>query len=92
MRPMKVFESSVSPKGQITIPLEVRRRFGIKPKDKVAIRVEDDQVTLAPATSALDAGFQSIPALSPRRSWEEVTELAADDHAQQAAREGLPHR
>lgn len=46
---------------------------------------------LMPATP-LDEGYQSIPALDPLRGWDEVTELAADEHAQHAAREGLPSR
>jgi AbrB family looped-hinge helix DNA binding protein len=86
---MKEFESSVSPKGQITLPLEVRRRWGIKAKDKVAIQVEDDRVTLAPARSALETIYRSVPALPRPLSVEEMTEIAAEEHAQHAAREGL---
>ncbi len=37
---MARFVSSVSPKGQITIPSEIRKRFGIKPKDELAFEVE----------------------------------------------------
>ena len=51
-----------------------------------------DVALLMPLTSALDAGYQSIPALSPSRSWDEVTEIAAEEHARHAAREGLPNR
>jgi hypothetical protein len=36
----------------------------------------------------LDEGYQSIPALDPPHSWDEVTELAADEHAQHVAQEG----
>ena len=38
--PEHVMESSVSPKGQVTIPVEIRRLLGVKPKDKVVFRVE----------------------------------------------------
>lgn len=86
---MKEFESSVSPKGQITLPLEVRRRWGIKAKDKVAIHVDDDVVTLAPARAALATIYQSVPALPRSLSVEEMTEIAAEEHAQHVAREGL---
>jgi AbrB family looped-hinge helix DNA binding protein len=95
---MKEFESSVSPKGQITLPLEVRRRWGLKAKDRVAIRIDEDQVIIAPAAattpapSTLDAIYQSVPALAPPRPWREVTRLAADEHAHEAAREGLSER
>ena len=78
-------------KGQSTLPLEARRRWGIKAKDKVTIQVEDDMVTLVPARSALETIYQSVPALSRPMTVEEMTELAAEEHAQHAAREGLPH-
>ena len=82
----------MSPKGQITIPSEVRQRLGLKPKDKVAIQVGDRQVTIAPAGSALDESYQSIPALATPRTWKEATQIAAEEHARDAAREGLPDR
>ena len=95
---MRAYESSLSPKGQITLPLEVRRRWGLKAKDRVAICVDGDHVTVAPAhehaptRSPLDEIYQSVPPLSPQRSWREVAALAAEEHAHEAAREGLSHR
>jgi len=83
------YESSVSPKGQITIPLEVRKRLGIKPRDKVTIHVEDELVTLAPARASLELIHQSVPALPRNLTTEEMTQIAADEHAQDVAREGL---
>ena len=59
-------------------------------RPRVLRRGDKDVAVLMPATSALDEGYQSIPALTPPRSWDEVTQLAADEHAQHAAQEGLP--
>jgi len=86
------FLSSVGPKGQLTIPYEVRKELGIKPKDKVAVQVEKDHLTIIPARSQLDAIYQFVPSLKPPRTWEEVTELAGEEHAQHVATEGLAHR
>ncbi|HTE87050.1 MAG TPA: AbrB/MazE/SpoVT family DNA-binding domain-containing protein [Dehalococcoidia bacterium] len=86
------YESSVSPKGQITIPLEVRRRLGIKPRDKVTIHVEDEVVTLAPARDSLESIYKSVPALPRHLTTEEMTEIAAEEHARHAANEGLRQR
>jgi AbrB family looped-hinge helix DNA binding protein len=86
---MQEYYSSVSPKGQITIPAEVRRLLNVKPRDRVAIVVEGKVVKLAPARSRLDASFQAVPAISPARTLEEMAEIAADEHAQHVAREGL---
>ncbi|MCL4543761.1 MAG: AbrB/MazE/SpoVT family DNA-binding domain-containing protein [Chloroflexi bacterium] len=87
---MKEFLSSVSPKGQITLPVEVRRRLGIKPKDQVVIDLEQDSVRIRPAPrqSFLDS-YRTIPALPRRLSVEEMTEIAAEEHAEEAAREGF---
>ncbi len=85
---MKVFESSVSPKGQITLPLEVRRRWGIKAKDRVAIHVEGERVTIMPVRSPVDESYGVLPQLSRRISVEEMTEIAAEEHAQDIIRDG----
>lgn len=87
---MKEFLSSVSPKGQITLPMEVRRRLGIKPKDQVAIDLEQDSVRIRPTKrqSFLDS-YQAIPALPRHLSVEEMTEIAAEEHAEAAAKEGV---
>lgn len=86
---MRQFQSSMSPKGQITIPLEVRRQWGIKPRDRVTIRVQDGAVMLYPARSPVEESFGAVPPLARELTVEEMTEIAADEHAQETAREGL---
>jgi antitoxin PrlF len=41
--------STISSKGQITVPLEVRNRLGLKPGDRVEFVVEENRTTLRPA-------------------------------------------
>ena len=84
---MKEFLSSISTKGQITLPAEIRSRLGLKPKDKVAISIAEDGVVVKPARADLRAGFGSIPALKTPRTLEQLTEIAADEHAEQAVRQ-----
>jgi AbrB family looped-hinge helix DNA binding protein len=86
---MKEMLSSVSPKGQVTLPVEIRRSLGIKPKDKVAFRLEQGKVEITPAPSPLADSYQAIPALKPPRSWKEIEALVSEEIAQDAAREGL---
>lgn len=85
----QAMESSVSPKGQVTIPVEIRRLLGVRPRDKVAVRVEDGRVELRPVRSALDELYQSVPALAEPRSWDEVKAVAREERAEAAAKEGL---
>ena len=86
---MKVFESSLSPKGQITIPLEVRQRWRVKAKDRITFEVDGDRVTILPARSPVDESFGAVPPLPHPLSVEEMTEIAAEEHARDAVREGL---
>lgn len=76
--PARQHIASVTSKGQVTIPIVVRKLLGIAPHDKVAFVVEADQVRLALATSvvARTAGVlrSEQPALSP-----EAEQAAAED-------------
>jgi antitoxin PrlF len=41
--------STISSKGQITVPLEVRKRLGLKTGDRVEFVEEDKRTTIRPA-------------------------------------------
>lgn len=68
-------QSSVSPKGQITIPVEIRKMLGVKPKDKVSFEVEDGKVNLVPARFTLESVFGSVP---PPTRTEDLEQLSSD--------------
>lgn len=46
---MKLPSSTISSKGQITVPLEIRLRLGLKEGDRVEFVVEEGQTILRPA-------------------------------------------
>lgn len=86
---MREFTSSVSPKGQITLPLEIRRRLGIKVKDRVAVTLEGDEVKVRPLVSVVEATYQAVPALVPPLEWKEIERIAHEDAAGDVAREAM---
>ena len=47
---MKAY-SSISSKGQVTVPQEIRRRLGLSTGDRVEFVVEGDKTVLRPARS-----------------------------------------
>lgn len=56
--------STVTSKGQITIPLEVRQRLGLRPGSRVNfVPTEDGSYELVPATGTVAAlkGLVSVP-------------------------------
>jgi AbrB family looped-hinge helix DNA binding protein len=86
---MKEYISSVSPKGQVTLPIEIRKQLGIKPKDKVALSIDEGSIKVIPVSDRLAESYQAVPALKTPRSLEEMTRIANDEHAHHVAKEGL---
>jgi len=70
--------SSVSSKGQVTIPLEIRNRLGIKEGDRVDFVVEDGKTVLRPARGGTDPFAAYIGALPAFGSREQVVEWVRD--------------
>jgi AbrB family looped-hinge helix DNA binding protein len=87
---MKELLSVVTRKGQITVPAEIRQAIGLKQGDQVAFEIEGDAVKIKPARSSIKDFYQTVPALDSPRTWKEITELAHEEAAQEAAKEGLP--
>jgi antitoxin PrlF len=46
---MRRSSSTISSKGQVTVPLDVRNRLGLKPGDRVEFVVENGRTTIRPA-------------------------------------------
>jgi len=54
----------ITQKGQVTIPVAVRRSLGLKPRDRVVFTVEGDRAVLQRAESKLLAGFGAVKPLN----------------------------
>ncbi len=78
---MASFTSSVSPKGQVTIPVEIRQRFHIETRDTVSFEVVDDVIVVRPVTSPVDTLYRSVPALEHPMSWNEIEETIENEIA-----------
>ncbi|WP_310452327.1 AbrB/MazE/SpoVT family DNA-binding domain-containing protein [Sulfuritalea sp.] len=52
-----MLSSSVTTKGQVTIPIELRERLGIKPGDRVGFVAEGDRIVLQRQETAIEAVF-----------------------------------
>ena len=77
--------SSLTSKGQVTIPVEIRRLLGLGPHDKVAFIVEDHQVRIAPTRLSVVERTKGILhsdmlALSPQEE-KRAAELAIAEQA-----------
>ncbi len=57
---MQEFETRLTEKGQVTIPLEIRRLLGLQPHDMIRFEVVGEEVRIKRATSKLLAGFGAV--------------------------------
>jgi len=64
--------STISSKGQITVPLEVRQRLGLKAGDRVEFAVENGQTVLRPETTAENPFLKYVGALGGFSTREEI--------------------
>ena len=80
---------TISEKGQVTVPAEVRKFLGVSPKDKLTFVMEEGEVKVRAAKASLDDIYQSVPALSRHLTVEDMIAIAREEHAQHVAQEGL---
>lgn len=80
--------STVTSKGQITIPAAVREYLGIKQGDKLSFIIEGDkeerEVRVRPVRRRNVEALRGIAGSLPKPlSWEEMLEIAHEDRAQE---------
>ena len=85
---MRELRSTLTSKGQVTIPVEVRRLLGLEPRDKVAFVVDDGQVRVERAGSVVErtagifkSGLPPLSAEEMRRVAEELIAEAAEERS-----------
>lgn len=85
---MKRKYGTITQRGQVTVPAEVRRRLGVGPKDRLAFVIEDDTlIRLEKAEFTLESAFGSV---EPRRKPEDIDEairIAKDEKSERTGRE-----
>jgi AbrB family looped-hinge helix DNA binding protein len=78
---MQQFVTTITQRGQITIPAEVRRRLGLGPRDKVAFEIEGDQVRLVPALFTLEAAYGSVQPHAQPEDFDAISRAGKEAHA-----------
>jgi antitoxin PrlF len=71
--------STISSKGQITVPQEIRKRLGLQPGDRVEFVVEEGRTVLRPARSETNPFEKFLGILGPFPGGEEGIKAWIDD-------------
>ena len=82
---MKEIISTVTSKGQLTIPAEIRRHLGVKVRDKVVfvIETEGEVKVRVPRYKDIDSIVGAAGSLKRPLSWHEMREIAREERAKQ---------
>ena len=84
---MAQYVSTVTQKGQVTIPSHVRKALNIKPRDRVAFELFDGEVRLRPIQSSLLSGYRSVEPLSRPEDFRKIRQEIEEEIADQAMKE-----
>jgi antitoxin PrlF len=83
---VKEMLSTVTQRGQVTIPAEVRRLLGTRTGDKIAFQIEDGEVRLAPASMTLESAYASVKPFSKPEDFKRIAKEAREEHVERQLR------
>ncbi len=82
---MQELVTTLTQRSQVTLPAEVRRVLGLKPRDKVAFTIEGSDVRLVPAQFSLESAYGSVAPLRRPEDFERITREAKAEKAKKTA-------
>ena len=87
MKEIEEYIRTVTGKGQVTIPVEIRRLLEVSPGDQVLFRVAEGTVELQPVAMTLEDTFGAVAPLSRPEDFAILRETAIEEHAQAVVEE-----
>ncbi len=83
---MRRFTGTITQRGQVTVPAEVRRLLNVSAGDQIEFLVEDGQVTLAHPEFTLETVFGSVQPWWQPEDIDEAIRDAKEEHRQERLR------
>ncbi len=84
---MKEIVASITERGQVTVPAEVRRLLGTGPHDKIVFEIDGEQVRLKRPAFTLETAFASVKPLGNEGDFKSIIREAKEDRAERTVRE-----
>lgn len=81
---------TVTIKGQVTIPVEVRAAIGVKPNSQVTVRLQAGKVVIEPVAMTLEEAFASVKPLQPTCDYKAIRDAAIEEHVEKVISEMRP--
>lgn len=81
---MRQIRTTLTRKGQVTVPVEIRRALGLKEGDKLAFTLEDGKISLERAGSVVERTAGIIKHTGRTLTAEELRRVAEEAWAEEA--------
>ena len=79
---MTEITTTITSRGQVTIPAQVRRLLGVQAKDKVTFTIDGERVHLTPAAFTLETAYGSVPGSKKPEDFKKMAQAAKDEKAE----------
>jgi antitoxin PrlF len=76
--------ATISEKGQITLPIEMRRKLGLDAKSRVWVDLKDDKIILRRVRTVAELAGILKPYAKPGATWEQEREAIEQSIAEEA--------
>ncbi|MYB84165.1 MAG: AbrB/MazE/SpoVT family DNA-binding domain-containing protein [Chloroflexi bacterium] len=84
---MKEITTRLTQRSQVTVPAEVLRLLGLKPRDQVVFAIENGKVRIAPARFTLESAYCSVKPSRKPEDLEALIREAKEAKAEETLRE-----
>jgi len=85
---MQEFESTVTEKGQVTIPQGIRHLMGLQLRDRVSFEVEGEVIKIRRVSSKLLQGFGAVTPRNMPEDFQKLRKNFEKEVAEEVASEG----
>ena len=89
-RVVREITTTITQRGQVTLPAEVQRLLGLRPRDKVTFAIDQGQVRLVPARFTLESAAGSVEPPTRTEDLERIIHEAKEERAARVVRELEP--
>ena len=80
MAESKTYIATITSKGQVTIPVQLREELGLAPQDKVVFRmVEGNKVEMEPLPMTLEEAYGSVPPITQPEDFAALQQIAQEE-------------
>jgi len=84
---MREITTTLTKKGQVTVPVEIRNFFGLKTNDKITFKISDGIVQISPAKYSIEDVYGIVKPINKPENFKKIRETAVNEYVQKVYKE-----